>query len=427
MVLTRSVAAVFILLFLYASALATSDLEQLAAGATSPDRERAEAAISELRAKGQAGLDVLFAKYSQQIAEFSRSGETTEEWLRVSGALDKVAMQKDAYASGLYWFTDLVAAQKLAAATDRPVLSLRLLGNLNEEFSCANSRLFRALLYADPKLSGFLKNNYVLHWSSVRPAPRITIDFGDGRKIERTVTGNSIHYILDEDGRIIDGLPGIYSPAAFLIYLEQGKQVNDAIDGYSADRKSLAIRRYRGLSFDRIRERRENAIKQQDIKLTEPETGTEAFRAAPIAVAKMFVTDEITLLRRYDDFARFEPLLQFSDWKKLAAAYSPNIRLSNESLEFIRRQVRGTGRTTAEFSSMLARLKEYIALDTTRNDVVYHLKIYEWLNYEATSPDVDRFNQRVYADLFKTPNSDPWLGLYSTDVYAALDGNGITR
>lgn len=427
MFLTRSAVAILLLLFLYVSASATPDLAQLTADAASPDRVRAEAAISSLRGKGQAGLDMLFAQYSQQITDFSRSGEPTEEWLRVAYALDKVAMQKDAYASGLYWFTDMAAAQKLAAATDRPVLSLRLLGNLNEEFSCANSRLFRALLYADPKVAGFLKKNYVLHWSSVRPAPRITIDFGDGRKIERTVTGNSIHYILDEDGRIIDGLPGLYSPAAFLIYLEQGKQVNDAIDGHPADRKSLAIRRYRGLSFDRIRERRENAIKRQDIKLTEPETGTEAFRAAPIAVAKMFVTDEITLLRRYDDFARFEPLLKFSDWKKLASAYSPNIGLSNESIAFIRRQDRGTGRTTAEFSSMLTRLKEYIALDTTRNDLVYHLKIYEWLNNEPTSPDVDRFNEHVYSELFKTPDSDPWLGLYSTDVYAALDGNGITR
>ena len=30
--------------------------------------------------------------------------------------------------------------------------------------------------------------------------PTVTIDFGDGRKLERTLTGNSIHYILDFAG-----------------------------------------------------------------------------------------------------------------------------------------------------------------------------------------------------------------------------------
>ncbi len=39
---------------------------------------------------------------------------------------------------------------------------------------------------------------------------------GDGRRIKRTITGNSIHYLLDQDGRVLDALPGIYSPAAFL-------------------------------------------------------------------------------------------------------------------------------------------------------------------------------------------------------------------
>ena len=56
----------------------------------------------------------------------------------------------------------------------------------------------------------------MLHWQSVRPVPTVTIDFGDGRKLERTLTGNSIHYILDSQGRPIDALPGLYGPQAFL-------------------------------------------------------------------------------------------------------------------------------------------------------------------------------------------------------------------
>ena len=44
-------------------------------------------------------------------------------------------------------------------------------------------------------------------------------DYGDGRKIERTVTGNSIHYVLDENGEVVNALPGLYSPNRFYQFL----------------------------------------------------------------------------------------------------------------------------------------------------------------------------------------------------------------
>ena len=116
-------------------------------------------------------------------------------------ALDAVARQRDAAWSGLYWYTDFAAAKAAAARAGRPILSLRLLGNLDEELSCANSRFFRTVLYANAAISNELRNNWILHWESVRPVPKITIDFGDGRKLERTITGNSLHYVLSADGQ----------------------------------------------------------------------------------------------------------------------------------------------------------------------------------------------------------------------------------
>jgi hypothetical protein len=38
---------------------------------------------------------------------------------------------------------------------------------------------------------------------------------------------------------------------------------------------------------------------------------------------------------------------------------------------------------------------------------------------------VDQLNERVYAELFLTPSSDPWLGLVTPDVYTALDNGGV--
>jgi hypothetical protein len=36
-------------------------------------------------------------------------------------------------------------------------------------------------------------------------------------------------------------------------------------------------------------------------------------------------------------------------------------------------------------------------------------------------------NEKVYETLFLTPGSDPWLGLFSPEVYTALDNGGLIR
>src|SRR5262245_60373800 len=97
---------------------------------------------------------------------------------RPSSALDAICAQKDAHTSLLYWFTDLDRAIAEARRTHRPILSLRLLGRLDEELSCANSRFFRKLLYPDATINRILREQFVLHWQSVRPVPKVTIDFG---------------------------------------------------------------------------------------------------------------------------------------------------------------------------------------------------------------------------------------------------------
>lgn len=110
----------------------------------------------------------------------------------------------------------LAAFVAAAKREEKPVLSLRLLGRLDEDLSCANSRFFRTALYANAAVSDELRKNWILHWESVRPAPKVTIDFGDGRILKRTITGNSLHYVLDADGNARDVIPGLWGPGDFL-------------------------------------------------------------------------------------------------------------------------------------------------------------------------------------------------------------------
>ena len=226
--------------------------------------------IAALRARGPEGLDRALRAYDERLAESIRLqkevdrlcvdgfDKNKEAVLKVQrqladverqletyrAAVDQIGGQRTCAVSRLYWYTDLEAAKAEAKRTGRPILSLRMLGKLTDEFSCANSRFFRTALYSNAKVSQFLRDNYVLHWQSVRPVPRVTIDFGDGRKLERTLTGNSAHYVLASDGTPLDVLPGLYSPLAFLQWAWDVRHLQLQYDKASVDERPKMLQAF---------------------------------------------------------------------------------------------------------------------------------------------------------------------------------------
>src|SRR5664279_3744942 len=146
----------------------------------------------------------------------------------------------------LTWYTDLAAAIAEARRTQRPILSLRLLGRLDQELSCANSRFFRRMLYPEPRINRVLRERFVLHWESVRPVPIVTIDFGNGKKLVKPITGNSVHLVLDMYGRPVDAIPGLVTPDVFLQQLEIGYALS------RVDRKQLPAEHERLMRVPRV-------------------------------------------------------------------------------------------------------------------------------------------------------------------------------
>jgi len=127
----------------------------------------------------------------------------------------------------MHWHTNLDHAIQDARQRRRPILSLALLGRLDEALSCANSRFFKLTIYPDPAVAAVMNESFVLHWASVCPVPKVTIDFGGGRVVIRTVTGNSAHLVLDQEGRVLDAIPGVYTPQAFIRALTNGARAGE--------------------------------------------------------------------------------------------------------------------------------------------------------------------------------------------------------
>jgi len=66
-----------------------------------------------------------------------------------------------------------------------------------------------------------------------------------------------------------------------------------------------------------------------------------------------------------------------------------------------------------------------IALDTVRNEYVLHRQLHEWFAGGGAEADLHALNERVYAALFLTPSSDPWLGLVPPNTYTGLTNGGL--
>lgn len=411
---------------------ANSNTESLARQAISENTEESKASVASLRSMGAEGLQTMFEVYKEDIARYMKTGEQNAQWLKIAAALDAVAMQKDSYSSNLYWYTDFEQAKREAQKSGKPILSLRLLGNLNEEFSCANSRFFRSILYANSDVSKQLRENFILHWKSVRPAPKITIDFGDGRKIERTITGNSIHYIIDSNGQTLDALPGLNGPAAFNRWLIETENLAKEINGKNHAQRWIALEKYHRSRIGEITRTWATDLEKSGAKLPKQiedkiKSGNpRALEAAPVAVTKSVV--EVNILRRITaDASLLDAATNIDDWKKIAALHSHEAKLDSNSVAMIRRQtLKDKEDVNGQFSTLINNLENYIAIDTVRNQYLLRTKLHAWF-VTGEANDLNQLNEKVYAQLFLTPSSDAWLGLYSPDTYTAIEGGGIVK
>lgn len=476
--------------FCGATALACMDYRPRPSGLVrdvlSDDPAVAKAAAEKLRAMGPEALGVLMDVYAREIqrntgrrsvarpvygprvfqaacaedapgaarAQDVRAArpDAAEVWRRLTAAIDTVAAQKDAAHAGLYWHADLEKAKAAARESGKPILSLRLLGTLDTEFSCANSRFFRTVLYANDEVSAALRDRFILHWQSVRPVPKVTIDMGDGRVVHRTITGNSAHYVLDPNGRPLDAIAGLYGPKAFLRAVADAEQLAQSLAKVNDPSSRQALLR----EWHRDRAARLAARWEKDVRAVGfdgaspsapvPPTPKSGQRAAPTAldatrVAPSKSAAEVTIVRSLEPRSAVLPESASEElWARLAAlpAHAADAELDDGSRALVRAKhpaAAQAGRlSTAKRQSedpllrVLINLQRSISEDTVRNEYTFHRTVHQWFasgTSETLAADVAPLNEKVYAELFLTPSSDPWLGLIPADTYSALEGEGI--
>jgi len=324
---------------------------------------------------------------------------------------------------------------------------LRLLGRLDQDLSCANSRFFRTTLYPSAEINRLLKDRYILHWESVRPAPRVTIDFGDGRKLERTITGNSIHYVLNPDGQVIDALPGLYNASTFAADLRAEVEAMKEFGGPAVHLKAAQTRLLNLWASDlarlgielptarpwqeaQLQQRTNELVWEQIARLHETETAFDthvrelmvrkfptAEVATPLATSKSAV--EFPLLRNLNDAKSAPPTKRAGGVAFSSAQVAAPIAVAKRSVEVpLIRSFDDQPRITS--------LRGTVSLDTVQNNYMRRTVILAFIAGPATQErlSLTAINNWVYSKIFLTPAEDPWLGLAPPDVFSAIDNNG---
>lgn len=100
------------------------------------------------------------------------------------------------------------------------------------------------MIFSNRSIARFLGDNFECAWQNVRDVPRVEIDFGNGRRLVRTLTGNIATYYCLPDGRIFDLLPGLVSAEEFQQRSRLALLLHGQIARHGAAKQEELVRAY---------------------------------------------------------------------------------------------------------------------------------------------------------------------------------------
>lgn len=100
------------------------------------------------------------------------------------------------------------------------------------------------MLFSHPDVVAQLTEHFECAWEMVRPVPKITVDFGYGRQLERTLLGNVATYFTFADGRVFDLVPGLVDPVEYQRRLDQALGLHRAVSSLAEAEADRFVREY---------------------------------------------------------------------------------------------------------------------------------------------------------------------------------------
>jgi hypothetical protein len=138
-------------------------------------------------------------------------------------------------------------------------------------------------LFSRDSVADFINRSFEPVWQSVRPVPVVRIDFGNGTVLTRTLHGNILTSVCTAEGLVLDALPGIYAPGAYVNALNQLRLLARYTHNLPADRRAAWVRDYHRRQAEALR------------KGQTPEQFAESLRIPPMTKAAIERPVEVVL------------------------------------------------------------------------------------------------------------------------------------
>jgi hypothetical protein len=222
------------------------------------------------------------------------------------------------------------------------------------------------VLFSREDVASFINQNFEAAWQSVRPAPIVRVDFGNGTVVTRTLHGNIATYVCAADGQVLDILPGIYTPDVYVNRLEQLRFLATYVDQNRAEGRQLRLLRYH---------------QDQAEALAKNDAGPQFVKTAGVSKARIEGPMEIVLL----------PASEAKDRRRAdhsgPAATAPHLDRSKD-VELWKRLVE----------------------DTRQSENIRRRQVHEILAW-AKPVRPDQIAPKLYKEVLHSDFADPYLGL----------------
>lgn len=100
------------------------------------------------------------------------------------------------------------------------------------------------MLFHDADIATFINDHFEPTWEKVREVPRAEIDFGNGKKLTRTLNGNVGTYFVTASGGVFDIVPGVVSPGEYMRRLKAATEQYGQLHAVPAAEQKSAVAHY---------------------------------------------------------------------------------------------------------------------------------------------------------------------------------------
>jgi hypothetical protein len=189
------------------------------------------------------------------------------------------------------------------------------------------------VLFSQENVASYINSTFEPVWESVRPAPIVRIDFGNGVVVTRTLHGNIATYVCTAQGEVLDVVPGIYTPEGYLNRLNQCRLLATFVDQEGIMKRAERLRAYHQGQVESLQKNEEPAMLVLDMKANRGKALIESkLKAILVASKPPAVPVAGTAPARSADKPRLNSTKDLADWDLLAEDTRINEKIRRQQI-----------------------------------------------------------------------------------------------